>query len=130
VENAGVVPDVEVFVSPIDYLNGVDPQLDRAVHEALALLGIGVSGGQSGKNDSEGVASSAIAEDSRRALEALKVMNQKDGTSAKGSKESKWPFATFAPYPGEESDQSESSESESDGEDDGKRKPRGASRRR
>jgi hypothetical protein len=130
VENAGVVPDVEVFVSPTDYLNGVDPQLDRAVHEALALLGIGVSGGQSGKNDSEGVASSAIAEDSQRALEALKVMNQKDGTSAKGSKESKWPFATFAPYPGEESDQSESSESESDGEDDGKRKPRGASRRR
>jgi hypothetical protein len=100
------------------------------VHAALALWGFGVCGGLSGKNDSEGVASSAIAEDSRRALEALKVMNQKDGTSAKGSKESKWPFATFAPYPGEESDQSESSESESDGEDDGKRKPRGASRRR
>lgn len=39
VENYGTDPDIEVDVTPQDYRNGVDPQLDRAVQEALNLLG-------------------------------------------------------------------------------------------
>jgi C-terminal processing protease CtpA/Prc len=35
VENFGVEPDVAVAYSPTDYLSETDPQLDRAIVEAL-----------------------------------------------------------------------------------------------
>lgn len=38
VENYGTDPDIEVDVTPQDYRNGVDPQLERAIQEALNLL--------------------------------------------------------------------------------------------
>jgi tricorn protease len=38
VENEGVAPDVEVEYTPTEVLRGHDPQLERAVKEALALL--------------------------------------------------------------------------------------------
>ncbi len=38
VENHGVDPDIEVAVSPADFFAGQDPQLDRAIAEALARL--------------------------------------------------------------------------------------------
>jgi tricorn protease len=37
-ENYGTNPDVEVDITPQDYRNGIDPQLDRAIQEALQLL--------------------------------------------------------------------------------------------
>jgi tricorn protease len=38
VENEGVAPDIEVEITPADYVAGRDPQLERAVQEALKLL--------------------------------------------------------------------------------------------
>ena len=38
VENEGVAPDIEVEVTPADVMAGRDPQLERAVQEALKLL--------------------------------------------------------------------------------------------
>lgn len=38
VENYGVDPDIEVEITPQDYENGVDPQLDRGITEVLAIL--------------------------------------------------------------------------------------------
>jgi tricorn protease len=38
VENYGTEPDIEVDNAPQDYAAGADPQLDRAIAEALALL--------------------------------------------------------------------------------------------
>jgi tricorn protease len=38
VENEGVAPDIEVEYDPASVLNGHDPQLERAVQEALRLL--------------------------------------------------------------------------------------------
>ena len=38
VENRGVIPDVEIRISPANYYQNTDPQLDRAVEEALELL--------------------------------------------------------------------------------------------
>lgn len=38
VENYGTDPNIEVEIAPQDYARGLDPQLDRAVDEALALL--------------------------------------------------------------------------------------------
>jgi tricorn protease len=38
VENEGVAPDIEVENSPVDVMAGRDPQLERAVQEALKLL--------------------------------------------------------------------------------------------
>jgi tricorn protease len=38
VENEGVAPDIEVELTPKDAINGRDPQLERAVAEALRLL--------------------------------------------------------------------------------------------
>src|SRR5579859_4431759 len=38
VENYGTDPDIEVDVAPQDYVNNVDPQLDRAIAEALRLI--------------------------------------------------------------------------------------------
>jgi tricorn protease len=38
VENEGVAPDIEVPYSPAEVLRGHDPQLERAVQEALGLL--------------------------------------------------------------------------------------------
>ena len=37
-ENYGTNPDVEVDITPQDYRDGVDPQLDRAIQEALRIL--------------------------------------------------------------------------------------------
>jgi tricorn protease len=38
VENYGTDPDIEVDITPQDYLRGTDPQLERAVQEALKQL--------------------------------------------------------------------------------------------
>ena len=38
IENEGVAPDVEVEITPADIVAGRDPQLERAVQEALKLL--------------------------------------------------------------------------------------------
>jgi tricorn protease len=38
VENYGTDPDIEVEISPQDYVNGRDPQLERAIEESLRLL--------------------------------------------------------------------------------------------
>jgi tricorn protease len=38
VENEGVAPDVKVIQTPRRVINGADPQLDRAVQEALQRL--------------------------------------------------------------------------------------------
>jgi tricorn protease len=38
VENEGVAPDIEVEIHPKDFAEGRDPQLERAVNEALRLL--------------------------------------------------------------------------------------------
>jgi tricorn protease len=38
VENEGVAPDIEVEVTPADVVAGRDPQLERAVQEAMTLL--------------------------------------------------------------------------------------------
>jgi tricorn protease len=38
VENKGIQPDIEVLITPKDIAAGRDPQLDRAVNEALRLL--------------------------------------------------------------------------------------------
>ncbi|HYM87554.1 MAG TPA: hypothetical protein VES92_00445, partial [Nitrospiraceae bacterium] len=38
VENIGVAPDIEVEYTPADVIKGRDPQLERAVQEALKLL--------------------------------------------------------------------------------------------
>ena len=38
VEGGGVAPDLEVAISPADHAAGRDPQLDRAIEEALRLL--------------------------------------------------------------------------------------------
>ena len=38
VENYGTDPDIEVDNAPQDYVRGVDPQLERAIVEALAEL--------------------------------------------------------------------------------------------
>jgi tricorn protease len=38
VENEGVAPDIEVEITPADAAAGRDPQLERAVREAMALL--------------------------------------------------------------------------------------------
>jgi len=37
-ENEGVAPDIEVRQDAISLTNGIDPQLERAVKEALLLL--------------------------------------------------------------------------------------------
>src|SRR5437899_13081569 len=38
IENEGVAPDIEVENTPADVIAGHDPQLERAVQEALRLL--------------------------------------------------------------------------------------------
>jgi tricorn protease len=38
VENEGVAPDIEVEYTPAEVIKGRDPQLERAVQEALKLL--------------------------------------------------------------------------------------------
>ena len=38
VENEGVPPDIEVEYTPAEVIKGRDPQLERAVQEALKLL--------------------------------------------------------------------------------------------
>ncbi len=38
VENYGTDPDIEVDITPQDYQKGADPQLDRAIQEALRLI--------------------------------------------------------------------------------------------
>jgi tricorn protease len=38
VENYGTDPDIEVDIAPQDYVNHIDPQLDRAIAEALRLI--------------------------------------------------------------------------------------------
>ena len=38
VENEGVAPDIEVEITPADVVAGRDPQLERAVQEAMKLL--------------------------------------------------------------------------------------------
>ncbi len=38
VENYGTDPDIEIDIAPQDYVNNVDPQLNRAIAEALRLI--------------------------------------------------------------------------------------------
>jgi tricorn protease len=38
IENYGTDPDIEVDVAPQDYANNIDPQLDRAIAEALKMI--------------------------------------------------------------------------------------------
>ena len=38
VENYGVDPDIEVEITPQDYVKGNDPQLDRGIKEVLTLM--------------------------------------------------------------------------------------------
>ena len=38
VENYGVEPDIEVEITPQDYVKGNDPQLDRGIKEVLAIM--------------------------------------------------------------------------------------------
>jgi len=38
VENYGTDPDIEVDIAPQDYVKGIDPQLERAIAEALRLI--------------------------------------------------------------------------------------------
>jgi tricorn protease len=38
VENKGILPDISVDVTPKDIASGIDPQLDRAIEEAMRLL--------------------------------------------------------------------------------------------
>ena len=38
VENYGTDPDIEVDIAPQDYVNNVDPQLERAIAEALRQI--------------------------------------------------------------------------------------------
>jgi tricorn protease len=38
VENYGTDPDIEIDIAPQDFVNKVDPQLDRAIAEALRLI--------------------------------------------------------------------------------------------
>jgi tricorn protease len=38
IENHGVDPDIEVAYRPEDYINGVDPQLDRGIDEMMKML--------------------------------------------------------------------------------------------
>jgi tricorn protease len=38
VGNYGTDPDIEVDIAPQDYVNNVDPQLDRAIAGALSLI--------------------------------------------------------------------------------------------
>jgi len=38
VENYGTDPDIEVDIAPQDFANNVDPQLERAIAEALRLI--------------------------------------------------------------------------------------------
>jgi tricorn protease len=38
VENYGTDPDIEVDIAPQDFANQTDPQLERAIAEALHLL--------------------------------------------------------------------------------------------
>ena len=38
IENVGVVPDIEVAMTPQDYAKGRDPQLQKAVGVILELL--------------------------------------------------------------------------------------------
>ncbi len=38
VENYGVDPDIEVEITPQDYEQGIDPQIDRGIAEVLAIL--------------------------------------------------------------------------------------------
>jgi len=38
VENYGTDPDIEVDITPQDFVNSIDPQLDRAIAEALRLI--------------------------------------------------------------------------------------------
>lgn len=82
VENRGVVPDVEVRVSPADHARGADPQLDRAVKEALELL-------------------ETRDETARAPLFLNKA--RKDETAAQEIEKSltrkPWSFATWAPLP-------------------------------
>jgi tricorn protease len=38
VENVGVAPDIEVEQTPADVINGIDPQLEKAIEVALQQL--------------------------------------------------------------------------------------------
>lgn len=38
IENYGVDPDIEVEITPQDYENGIDPQLDRGIAEVLKII--------------------------------------------------------------------------------------------
>ena len=50
IENNGVAPDVVVQISPTDFKEGTDPQLDCAIKQAMKNLDEFDSGNHSGYN--------------------------------------------------------------------------------
>jgi tricorn protease len=102
IENRGVVPDIEVVVSPTDHALGKDPQLDAAVTEALRLLGAAPPPAAPVS------AADAPAADQSRAAEC-----------ERGLSGGRWPFKTWAPYPEDEieEDSEEDDDDDSSGDD-------------
>lgn len=81
VENKGVIPDVEIRISPDDYSKQEDPQLDRAVVEAMELL---------------------KGHDASRAPTSLRKMRQDELKAAqieRSISRKPWSFVTWAPLP-------------------------------
>ena len=68
VENEGVAPDIDVENWPKDVIAGKDPQLERAVEEAMRLLKA-----EAGRADDEGAAAAdARQAQGRRAVECCR----------------------------------------------------------
>jgi len=81
VENKGVIPDVEIRISPDDYSKHEDPQLDRAVVEAMELL---------------------KGHDASRAPMSLRKIRQDELKAAqieRSISRKPWSFVTWAPLP-------------------------------
>lgn len=121
IENRGVVPDIEVAVSPSDHAQGRDPQLDAAVTEALRLLGATPPPTPPPSAADQSGAFAAAADESRAAA------------CERGLSGGRWPFETYAPYPDDEgedsdddwSDDADGSSDDDDSHDDGGRKKKG-----
>lgn len=100
IENRGVVPDIEIIISPADHAAGRDTQLAAAVTEAVRLLG------------ATPPPAPPISEKEAPAADLL-LAAACEGHLAGG----RWPFKTYAPYP-EDGEQRRSDVSEDDSSDD------------
>lgn len=81
VENRGVIPDVEIRISPANYYQNTDPQLDRAVEEALELL--------KARGDSVAPANTRKVRRDDASADEIETSLAKN----------KWNFSTWAPLP-------------------------------